>query len=101
MRQHMELGRRALVKDFYATLGKKKDLTSCIRGRWVCSPSIFSLNTCIYPMGVTLTHRSHVAPLEPLLGLVSLRALGGLVCGALSAYVVHFRVSSLLLFFFF
>ena len=23
MRQHMELGRRALVKDFYATLGKK------------------------------------------------------------------------------
>ena len=52
-------------------------------------------------MGVTLTHRSHVALLEPLLGLVSLRALGGLVCGALSAYVVHFRVSSLLLFFFF
>ena len=29
-----------------------------------------------------------------LLGLVGLRALGGLVCGPLSAYVVHLRVSS-------
>ena len=25
--------------------------------------SILSLNTCIYPLGVTLTHRSHMEPL--------------------------------------
>ena len=30
-----------------------------------CRPSIFPLNTCIYPMGVTLTHRSHITPLGP------------------------------------
>ena len=30
-----------------------------------CRPSSLSLNTCIYPMGVTLTHRSHIAPLGP------------------------------------
>ena len=34
-----------------------------------------------------------------LLGLVGLRASGGLVCGPLSAYVVHFRVLSWLFFF--
>ena len=28
-----------------------------------CRPSILPLNTCIYPMGVTLTHRSHMASL--------------------------------------
>ena len=28
-------------------------------------PSILPLNTCIYPMGVTLTHRSHITPLGP------------------------------------
>ena len=28
-------------------------------------PSILSLNTCIYPMGVTLTHRSHMVSLGP------------------------------------
>ena len=33
------------------------------------------------------------------LGLVCLQALGGLICGPLSAYVVHFRVSSWLIFF--
>ena len=30
-----------------------------------CRPSILPLNICIYPMGVTLTHRSHITPLEP------------------------------------
>ena len=30
-----------------------------------CRPSIFSLSTCIYPLGVTLTHRSHIRPLGP------------------------------------
>ena len=30
-----------------------------------CRPSILPLNTCIYPMGVTLTHRSHITPLGP------------------------------------
>ena len=30
-----------------------------------CRPSILPLNTCIYPMGVTLTHRSHMTPLGP------------------------------------
>ena len=53
-----------------------------------CRPSILSLNTCINPLGVTLTHRSHMAPLGVLLGLVSLQASGGLVCGTLSVYVV-------------
>ena len=32
------------------------------RTRQVWTP-ILSLNTCIYPMGVTLTHRSHMATL--------------------------------------
>ena len=31
----------------------------------LCRPSILPLNTCIYPMGVTLTHRSHITPLGP------------------------------------
>ena len=31
----------------------------------VCRPSILLLNTCIYPIGVTLTHRSHITPLGP------------------------------------
>ena len=31
----------------------------------ICRPSILPLNTCIYPMGVTLTHRSHITPLGP------------------------------------
>ena len=35
-----------------------------------------------------------------LLGLVGLRASGGLVCGPLSVYVVHFGVSLWLFFFF-
>ena len=30
-----------------------------------CRPSILHLNTCIYPMGVILTHRSHMTPLGP------------------------------------
>ena len=30
-----------------------------------CRPSILPLNTCIYPMGVTLTHRSHITLLGP------------------------------------
>ena len=28
-------------------------------------PSILTVSTCIYPMGVTLTHRSHITPLGP------------------------------------
>ena len=46
-----------------------------------CRPSILSLDTGIYPSGVTSTHRSHMAPLGPLLGLVSVRASCGFVCG--------------------
>ena len=30
-----------------------------------CKPSILSLSTCIYPLGVTLTHSSHITPLGP------------------------------------
>ena len=30
-----------------------------------CRPSILPLNTYIYPIGVTLTHRSHITPLGP------------------------------------
>ena len=45
-------------------------------------------------MGVTLTHHSHMALLGPHLTLVGFRASSGLVCGPLSAYVVHFGVSS-------
>ena len=33
--QHMELGIRALVKEFYANLGERKNLTCYVRGRWV------------------------------------------------------------------
>ena len=35
MIQHMELGRKALVKEFYANLGERKDLTCYVRGRWI------------------------------------------------------------------
>ena len=31
--QYMELGRRSLVKEFYANLGEKKDLTCYVWGR--------------------------------------------------------------------
>ena len=31
----MELGRRALVKEFYANLGERKDLMCYVRGRWI------------------------------------------------------------------
>ena len=54
-----------------------------------------------YPMDVTLTHRSHMAPLGPYLTLVGFRASSGLVCGLLSAYVVNFEVSSWRFFLFF
>ena len=33
--QHMELGRRVLVKEFYANLGEQKDLECYVRGRWI------------------------------------------------------------------
>ena len=33
--QHMEPGRRALVKEFYANFGERKDLTCYVRGRWI------------------------------------------------------------------
>ena len=48
-----------------------------------CRPSILSLDTGIYPSGVTSTHCSHLAPLGPLLGLVGVRASCGFVCGPL------------------
>ena len=51
--------------------------------QYVCRPSILSLDTDIYPLGVTCTHRSHMAPLGPFLGLVGVRASCGLVCGPL------------------
>ena len=41
-------------------------------------PSLLSLDTWIFPLGVTFTHRSHIAPLGPLLGLVGVRASCGL-----------------------
>ena len=31
----------------------------------LCRPSILPLNTCIYPMGVILTHYSHITPFRP------------------------------------
>ena len=33
--KHLELGRRTIVKEFYANLGDKKNLTCYVRGRWV------------------------------------------------------------------
>ena len=35
MSQHMEPGRRAIGKEFYANLGERKDLTCYVRGRWI------------------------------------------------------------------
>ena len=35
MSQHIEPGRRALVKEFYSNLGERKDLTCYVRGRWI------------------------------------------------------------------
>ena len=35
MCKHTELGRRALVKEFYANLGDIKNLTCYVRGRWI------------------------------------------------------------------
>ena len=54
-----------------------------IMSSWMCRPSILSLDIDIYPLGVTCTHRSHMAPLGPFLGLVGVRASCGLVCGPL------------------
>ena len=56
-----------------------------------CRPSILSLDTGIYPSGVTSTHRSHMTPLGPLLGLVGVRASCGFVCGPLSCICGSFR----------
>ena len=66
---------------------------------WKCKLGASCTQFCpstltFYPMCVTLTYRSHMAPLRPHLTLVGLQASSGLVCGPLSAYVVHFRVSS-------
>ena len=33
--QHKEKSRRSLVKEFYANLGERKDLTCYIMGRWI------------------------------------------------------------------
>ena len=35
MSQHREPGVRALIKEFYANLGKQKNLTCYARGRWI------------------------------------------------------------------
>ena len=32
---HLEPGRRAMVKEFYANLGERRDLTCYVKGRWV------------------------------------------------------------------
>ena len=63
----------------------------------ICKPSIFSLNTCIYPMGVILTHRSHIAPLWPF--RLSRSPSLGWACMWSIECVVHFIVSSWLFFF--
>ena len=56
-------------------------------------PQFYPSSLTFYPMGVTLTYHSHMAPLGPHLTLVGFPALSGLVCGPFSAYVVHFGVS--------
>ena len=33
--KHMESGTKALVKEFYANLGDRRNLTCYVRGRWV------------------------------------------------------------------
>ena len=33
--QYIKPGRRAIVKEFYANLGERKDLTCYVRGRWI------------------------------------------------------------------
>ena len=60
----------------------------------IVDPQFCSSTLTFYPMGVKLTYRSHMGPLGSHLTLVGFRASSGLVCGPLSAYVVHFRVSS-------
>ena len=35
MCKHLELGRRALVKEFYTNLGERRNLTCYVKGRWV------------------------------------------------------------------
>ena len=52
-------------------------------------PQFCPSTLAFYPMGVTLTYRSHMAPLGPHLTLA----------GPLSAYLVHFGVSSCRFFF--
>ncbi|KAL6313222.1 hypothetical protein AAG906_016836 [Vitis piasezkii] len=47
-----------------------------------CRSSILS-STPTFILGVTSTHRSHMSPLGPLLGLVGVRASCGFVCGPL------------------
>ena len=33
--QHMEPGRRAIIKEFYANQGEREDLICYVRGRWI------------------------------------------------------------------
>ena len=33
--KQVELGKRALIKEFYANLGEKRNLTCYVKGRWV------------------------------------------------------------------
>ena len=35
MSQHMESGKKALVKEFYTNLGERKDLTCYVNGKWI------------------------------------------------------------------
>ena len=78
---------------------QNRGISSKVQKRSV-DPQFCPSTLTFYPMDVTLTHRSHMAPLGPHLTLVGFRASSGLVCGPLSAYVVHFKVSSWQFFFY-
>ena len=79
---------------------KKKVKGKFKKSKLGVDPQFCPSTLTFYSMGVTLTYRSHMTSLGPYLTLVGFRASSGLVCGPLSAYVVHFGVSSWRFFFY-
>ena len=66
----MEPGRRALVKEFYANLGERKNLTCYVRGRWIpfgerAISQILGLRQVGSDQSMSSSRRAHVSKKSP------------------------------------
>ena len=66
----MEPGRRALVKEYYANLGERKDLTCYVKGRWIPlrklpSPKSWDLDKWGSVRSMSSSRRAHASMKSP------------------------------------